>query len=291
MFDGPVNQIVKLVLEQIQRTRDRIGGLPQAVFLVGGFGQSLYLLSRIKQEVRKVSQSIEVLRLPQERSWEAICRGALLKAATLNRLDDDYIRRPQIVSRVVRASYGIALIEPFDPLRHNVQDKQFVRSEGQECAINQMHWYVRINETIADQRVINIDWSRRIRSSLPRQRFSIVLLRCDHDDPPRRKDENVRAEGEIVCQVHTPFEHLPQYTNRDGEIWRAVDFQVEMKPIGTMLEFAVVYNNQRQHALQVNPPFATEDPSHAPPPYATPPARRSPAAPLLLLPPDEDLYN
>ncbi|KAH6702000.1 hypothetical protein BKA61DRAFT_561267 [Leptodontidium sp. MPI-SDFR-AT-0119] len=282
-FDGPINQIVQLVLEQIHKTQQRVRKLPKAVFLVGGFGQSPYLYTRLQQEVRKISPGIEVRRPPQDRAWEAICRGALLKAAILNRHDGDFVMRAHIVSRVVRTSYGIAMIEPFNSTIHSEQDKQFIAALGEECAVNQMHWYVQTNENVGDQQVIKLDWSRKIRSSLPRQRFTVTLLKCDRENPPRRKDDDVRVEGEIVCQVNTPFDQLPQYTNREGEVWKSLDFQVEMKPCGTMLEFAAYFNGQRQRALQVNPPFAAgnEEAAPSPPPYAAPPPEAAPEIPDL----------
>ncbi len=265
--------------------------LPKAVFLVGGFGQSPYLYARLQAEVRKISSAIDIRRPPQDRAWEAICRGALLKASILNRHDGDFVMRANIVSRVVRTSYGIAMIEPFNPDIHDPQDRQFIAALGEECAVNQMHWYIQTNQNVGDQQVIRLDWSRKIRSALPRQRFTVTLLKCDRENPPRRKDEGVRIEGEIVCHVNTPFDHLPQYTNRDGEVWKSLDFQVEMKPCGTMLEFAAYYNGQRQRALQVNPPFATgnEEGTPSPPPYIGPPSltppARSPSHMPLQLPP------
>jgi hypothetical protein len=113
------------------------------------------------------------------------------------------------------------------------------------------------NESVGDQQIIKLDWSRKIRSQLLRNRFTVTLLKCDREIPPRRRDEDVRVEGEIVCLVNTPFDQLPQYTNRDGEVWKSLDFQVEMKPCGTMLEFAAYFNGQRQKVLHVTPPFAS----------------------------------
>jgi hypothetical protein len=82
--------------------------------------------------------------------------------------------------------------------------------------------------------------------------------------------------------VNTPFEQLLQFTNPQGEIWKNLEFQVEMKPCGTMLEFAVYYNGQRQQALKVNPPFASGG-EGVPPAYPAPLAR---LVPPLLMPPE-----
>jgi hypothetical protein len=113
-------------------------------------------------------------------------------------------------------------------------------------------------------------------------RFTIILLRCDRPSPPPRKEDDVRQEGVINCIVDTPFEQLSQHTNPQGEVWRNLDFQVEMKPQGTMLEFAVYYQGMRQRSLQVNPPFATAGDPAPLPGDSAPPAYAPPPPPLLL---------
>jgi hypothetical protein len=134
------------------------------------------------------------------------------------------------------------------------------------------------NENIGDTQVIRLDWSRKIRSQLPRNRFTVTLLKCDRENPPQRRDEGVTVEGEIVCQVDTPFDQLPIHANRDGDVWKSLDFQVEMKPCGTMLEFAAYYNGRRQRALQVNPPFAAGAEARS-----RPPSVEAPPPPLSLI--------
>jgi hypothetical protein len=117
--------------------------------------------------------------------WTAVCRGALTRAIILNANEGGGIMRASIVSRVVRSSYGIVrthlrwftqetsienpgelsttpsfshnknhktdyeqeIIEPFDPAVHSLEDKQYIPSIGAECAVNQMHWYIRAVRT------------------------------------------------------------------------------------------------------------------------------------------------
>lgn len=137
-----------------------------------------------------------------------------------------------------------------------------------------------------DQTIIKLDWSKKIRTPLRGNRFTIILWRCDRPSPPPRKESDVRQEGVIICAVNTPFEQLPQYTNPHGEVWRNVEFQVEMKPQGTMLEFVVYYNGTRQRPLQVNHPFATGAEAGMLPAYPAPPAYPPPPpTPSTPLPP------
>ncbi|CZR56001.1 uncharacterized protein PAC_05889 [Phialocephala subalpina] len=121
--------------------------------------------------------------------------------------------------------------------------------------MNQMHWYIRADEDLRDEAIINLDWSKKIRTPLHGNRFTINLWRCDRANPPSRKENDVVLEGIINCTINPPFEQPPQYINPQGELWRNLDFQVEMKLEGTMLAFVALYNDERQRPLQVYPPF------------------------------------
>lgn len=150
------------------------------------------------------------------------------------------------------------------------------------------------NETIGDQHVINLDWSKKLRAPLRGNQFQVVLYKCDRASPPRRKDNDVRVEGVINCRINTPFEQLPQFVNPQGDIWRSVEFQVEMKPTGTMLEFVVIYNGSRQQPLKINPPFtaAAGEIAQPPPPSYSPrpsPRRGAPPPPPPASPPAQPM--
>ena len=100
-----------------------------------------------------------------------------------------------------------------------------------------------------------MDWEKRVKGNLRGKRFTISLLRCDRDIPPTRQDRDVIPECEIVCEIDTPMNDLPSFINNNDETWRIIEFQVEMKPCGTTIEFAAWYKNQRQRPVQVKPPF------------------------------------
>lgn len=81
-----------------------------------------------------------------------MCRGALIRAALYNTIDNNGITRgiPNITTRVIRASYGIEVLEEFDPNIHTDDDKGYVGSLGKEMAVKQMNWYI-YNVSIAIQ--------------------------------------------------------------------------------------------------------------------------------------------
>jgi len=93
-----------------------------------------------------------------------------------------------------------------------------------------------------------------VREPPEENRIKIQLLKCGSDDPPTRKTGDVHIECEIECRVTTPFEELPSFEDNDGETWREIHFELEMRPCGTMLEFAAYYNGRRQPPVRVHPP-------------------------------------
>jgi hypothetical protein len=100
MFDPVVNKIIVLIREQLNSHRERC----TAMFLVGGFSESKYLQSRVKQEFKSRVPNISVPKQP----IAAIVRGAV-----------DYgLNKNVIKSRVLKYTYGTRtspLWRPGDP--------------------------------------------------------------------------------------------------------------------------------------------------------------------------------
>jgi len=106
------------------------------------------------------------------------------------------------------------------------------------------------------ENVMKHQWKRLVREQPEESRIKIQLLKCGSDDPPTRKNGDVHVECEIECRVTTPFEELPYFEDSEGETWREIHFELEMRPCGTMLEFAAYYNGRRQPPVRVHPPCA-----------------------------------
>lgn len=103
IFEPIVRDVIGLVKDQIALARNTVS----AVLLVGGFGQSKYLKTRIQAAI---SSSIQVLQ--PANGWTAVVEGAAMigisrASAALSRVD--------IVARTARRHYGTELITSFDP--------------------------------------------------------------------------------------------------------------------------------------------------------------------------------
>jgi molecular chaperone DnaK (HSP70) len=111
ILEPVVAQVVKLVLEQIRTT----SGDVKAVLLVGGFGMSMYLRERIKEEV---SKKIEVLQPPY--GWSAVVRGAVLKGLAQS---DPKHTKVRLTSRIARKHLGTCCGVIFDERIHSASRK------------------------------------------------------------------------------------------------------------------------------------------------------------------------
>lgn len=107
IFEPIVKDVISLVENQIRLAGSRVA----AILLVGGFGSSMYLKSRIQQAV---TRSIRVLQ--PENGWTAVVRGAaMLGVIRVN----PTLSGVGIASRVARKHYGTCLQAKYDPDEHD----------------------------------------------------------------------------------------------------------------------------------------------------------------------------
>jgi len=71
--------------------------------------------------------------------------------------------RVKVTSHVARASYGIVCVEPFIDGHHLEEDRKRYEAFDDDCACNQMHWYLRkvrrISQCSPPHRVMEaVDW-------------------------------------------------------------------------------------------------------------------------------------
>ena len=102
VFDPVILDVLDLVHEQITMCRRGV----TAVLMVGGFGQSLYLMSRIKDSV---NPSIRILQ--PENGWTAVVQGAAMIG--LDRAGAN-LANVHISERVARKHYGTELERAYD---------------------------------------------------------------------------------------------------------------------------------------------------------------------------------
>lgn len=110
IFEPIMKDVVCLIKEQIKMAGDGVA----AVIMVGGFGQSKYLKSRIKDAI---SSRTDVLQ--PESGWTAVVKGAAMHG--LSRYQSSSTR-VEVASRVARRSYGTCLMTRYDMMKHNPKE-------------------------------------------------------------------------------------------------------------------------------------------------------------------------
>ena len=146
IFEPVIKQVVELVEGQVQAVKEKNGRV-SGIILVGGFGQSNYLYTRLKQHfnsappppyteqpthevARASSQSVEVLQ--PLHAWTAVVRGAVLRGA----------EGSMVEKRRSRWHYGTSYATVFDESRHPISDRYWSPLWERWMVSDRMQWHV-----------------------------------------------------------------------------------------------------------------------------------------------------
>ena len=135
IFDPVFKDIDRLVDEQVSKVRIKRmqdqhpkGALIKAIFLVGGFGSSIYL----RDAIAKAHPDTQVIQ-PND-AWSAIVRGAVLSKLP---------KEASVVSSIAEKHYGVAGGAKWDSIRDKgLEDKRYwdQYEEVHRCQV--MNWYI-----------------------------------------------------------------------------------------------------------------------------------------------------
>ncbi|KAL3247710.1 hypothetical protein ABHI18_012298 [Aspergillus niger] len=145
LFLPVIRDIENLVRQQIEASTAHVG----AIFLVGGFGQSPYLRTHLRD-----CFSPEVQVIAPVDGWTAVVRGALTK--TLGEASDAEAKN-FVESRKARESYGLISSTKFIEGVHDAKKKYWSDREG-TFKIHVMHWVICEGDDIEEAKAIEIEW-------------------------------------------------------------------------------------------------------------------------------------
>ena len=148
IFEPVISQVVELVEGQVDAIREKNGHV-SGIILVGGFGQSNYLYTRLKQHfnssppppysetpthaianANKPEQAVEVLQ--PLHAWTAVVRGAVLRG----------IEGSMVEKRRSRWHYGTSYATVFDEARHPINDRYWSPLWERWMVADRMQWHV-----------------------------------------------------------------------------------------------------------------------------------------------------
>ena len=148
IFEPVVKEVCDLVQGQVDGIRQK-GGIVSGIVLVGGFGQSNYLYTRLKAHFNTAAPppyserpthaqataliengSVEVMQ--PVNAWTAVVRGAVLRG----------LEGSMVVSRKARMHYGTSYATVYDEDKHQVSERYWSPLWERWMVSDRMQWHI-----------------------------------------------------------------------------------------------------------------------------------------------------
>ena len=183
MFKFPIEQTSALIDVQIREARKASKVNLKYVFLVGGFSESPYVYSRIKEFVE--AKGLKTIRPAY--AWSAVVRGAAAKA-----LKGD--GRPPIRNRKCRRHYGTACCKFFIGGIHREAGSYVCLYTGFKMADKQISWHLKKGQDLSTSKLPHASLSMHAKFWPQNERtVEISLWATDMDKAPSRQNDVCHA--------------------------------------------------------------------------------------------------
>ncbi|KAK5120269.1 hypothetical protein LTR85_006475 [Meristemomyces frigidus] len=233
IFAPIISQVIELVQGQVQAIKSK-DGVVSGIILVGGFGQSNYLYTRLKQHFNAIppppyseqpthaiaaaaQQSVEVLQ--PLHAWTAVVRGAVLRG----------VEGSLVEKRRSRWHYGTSYATVFDESKHPVEDRYWSPLWERWMVSDRMQWHIAKGTPISADTPISFHYTRNFR---PGQSLVVEddLIGCDSDTAPDAFGKSLIN----VCTLTTDLNAVPKslftrLTTTKGIEFDNLDFELHMK--------------------------------------------------------------
>ncbi|PWW76350.1 actin-like ATPase domain-containing protein [Tuber magnatum] len=194
IFDPVVQEIVQLVQQQVKEVEKTKTCQVKALVLVGGFGESEYLRSRLQNQIRTIDgRKPSILQPPN--AWTAVVRGAVMRG-----LEGEIVR-----IRKAPSSYGNLCTELFIEGVHPKRDGYIDRHTGEYRCNRRVRWYVRKGEDVEENKPLRQTFIFLVDAI--GDRVSVSLLASDSPDPP----DTSKATGiRTTCTLEVDTSVIPK---------------------------------------------------------------------------------
>jgi len=260
IFAPVVKQILNLIEDQVNAIHTSSGQV-SAILLVGGFGQSMYLHSRVKSHfnrsnfppsyteiigisravaviaraARPSNRIIEVMQPPN--AWTAVTRGAIIRG-----LEGSITR-----VRITRYHYGITCNEPFDSANHPI-DRRFWSSIQETYRTRGcMEWYVAKGTAVSAQQAVSFPFYVCYLTSIVEGdgplKHSVKLLATGRANPPDAYQSSFLKVCTITADLRAiPREHYEKRYTATGKCYYKISYRIEMILNSASLAFSMKVN-------------------------------------------------
>ncbi|KAF3051457.1 hypothetical protein E8E11_010107 [Didymella keratinophila] len=230
IFDPVFKEINRLVEEQVNRVLIKRKGDPniKAIFLVGGFGSSRYLLESI-QKAHKETQVIQ-----PSGAWSAIVQGAVL-----------YKLPHQATVKITVADhhYGIDASVKFDAQRDTGHEHLKFFDKWEEIdRVHRMQWYINRGDDLVRSRSIEHAFisTCSIDPTPEELNATYYLMSCASNKAPEYPDEDVVGN----CALTIDLSGVPRSSWKkksrpsDGVEFYEISFKLLIQVEGARLTFS-----------------------------------------------------
>ncbi|KAH8807944.1 hypothetical protein F5884DRAFT_857504 [Xylogone sp. PMI_703] len=241
ILEPVIIEVVKLVLEQIQTTNREV----KAVLLVGGFGRSMYLRERIKEEV---SNKVEVLQPPY--GWSAVVRGAVLKGVAQSDPKNSKLR---LTSRIARKHLGINSGAIFNEKIHSASRKYFYDYDGTWRTLA-MNWFIKRGDTVNEDKPYTFQFFKAIKSTYGPLTEVELLIYCDRANRPAvvYLDDKVDVLARLNVKVgDLPADAFDVKLGKDGNLYNVLQYSVEVTYQSASTKYELVHKGKRYDSVAV----------------------------------------
>ncbi|KAI0528130.1 actin-like ATPase domain-containing protein [Xylaria bambusicola] len=232
IFDPLITDIIRLVEEQVNSAQAKLQGRPiKAIFLVGGFGASLYLKSCIENEI----PNIQVIQ--PDGAWAAIVKGAVLSRMK---------NCPTVTSTQAVRHYGTAAWTPYVTMRDKGQPQKLCPLEG----INRVRmntWYINMGEDLKRNRTIKFPFYRTV--TVPYSPHELIfqdrLITSEAKVPPPYPGPDTK----VNCTVTADFSHVKKARFKrkrgvNGIEYTEIHYNLVLSTDAANMKFSVEFNGK-----------------------------------------------
>ncbi|KAG8627494.1 hypothetical protein KVT40_004977 [Elsinoe batatas] len=182
LFDPYIDRGISVVESQVNRV-EQTGRRCRGVMVVGGFGQSPYLQSKMKQRFQDPGSPNEILEIiSPDNGQSAIVQGVVLQAVSGG---------GKVISRKARVCFGVPDEPLYDEEVHGNKAETFLdRVDGLLRVKNHIYWLIKKNDDFVTGEWVFEQYKRLFSpSALDEQKRSPQgmyekLFICDSEDPP-----------------------------------------------------------------------------------------------------------
>lgn len=250
-FDPCIDQIVELVKGQISQV-ERKGSRVRNIFLVGGFGESIYLQKELELSLRL--RQIQ-LRRP-DTSWTAVVRGAVIHGI------EKSVHKNLTIMKSCPRNYGILLNQSYSGVRHPKRADCYIDPlTSRTMAASQMTWLIRKGDLLLSSQLKEGEERVTFKFSEEGSRkFSLAVYQYPDDDPPSQF-KIAHAELNLVVNLTCDFSEFPLHLfsraktsgwGKGGDYYYWAECKCRMEIMNGMLTIQVLWNERLIAAHKVD---------------------------------------